>query len=211
MDSTDPIAIPDVKDCLALMEQYRMLPNIKEHSIVVARVAGIITDNLIAAGHALSLETVIAGALLHDIGKTSCLDNDDDHAAKGLEICLAHNLGTIAEIVAEHVILKNYMPGDRFTEKEIVYYADKRVNHDQVVSLDERLVYILERYGMNNKVRRRAIKRNYARCQDLEKRMFSFLAFEPADIGDLLDSHHSKIAASLKNISGITGPDDYSC
>lgn len=163
-----------------------MLPNIREHSIMVARVAGLITNGLIAAGHALSLETVIAGALLHDIGKTACLDNDDDHAAKGLEICLAHNLETIADIVVEHVILKNYAPENGFTEKEIVYYADKRVNHDHVVNLEERLAYILERYGMNNEVRCRAIKINYDRCRDLEKRMFSFLAFEPADIQDLL-------------------------
>ena len=170
-----------------------MLPNIREHSIMVARVAGLITNGLIAAGHALSLETVIAGALLHDIGKTACLDNDDDHAAKGLEICLAHNLETIADIVAEHVILKNYAPENGFTEKEIVYYADKRVNHDQVVSLEERLAYILERYGMNNEVRCRAIRKNYSRCRELEKRMFSSLPFEPADISDLLITQVSSV------------------
>jgi uncharacterized protein len=188
-----PVTIPGVNDCLQFMEQYHMLPNIKDHSIVVARVAGVITHGLINAGHALSLETVIAGALLHDIGKTACLDNDDDHAAKGLEICLALNLATIADIVAEHVILKNYAPENGFSEKEVVYYADKRVNHDQVVSLEERLAYILQRYGRNDKVRCRAIKKNYARCQDLEKRMFSFLAFKPADIPELLISQRSII------------------
>lgn len=188
-----PVTIPGVNDCLQFMEQYHMLPNIKDHSIVVARVAGVITHGLINAGHALSLETVIAGALLHDIGKTACLDNDDDHAAKGLEICQALNLETIADIVAEHVILKNYAPENGFSEKEVVYYADKRVNHDQVVSLDERLAYILQRYGRNDEVRCLAIKKNYARCQDLEKRMFSFLAFKPADIPELLISQRSII------------------
>jgi len=183
-----PLTIPGVNDCLELMAQYHMLPNIKDHSIVVARVAGVITQGLISAGSAVSLETVIAGALLHDIGKTACLDNDDDHAAKGFEICRAHNLGRIADIVAEHVILKKYAPEQGFTEKEIVYYADKRVNHDQVVNLEERLAYILERYGRNNEVRCRAIRINYARCQDLETRMFSFLKFEPADIPKLLVS-----------------------
>jgi putative nucleotidyltransferase with HDIG domain len=193
-----PLTIPGVNECLALMEQYHMLPNIKDHSIVVAEVAGVITNGLIAAGYDVSLETVIAGALLHDIGKTACLDNDDDHAARGLEICLAHNLGAIADIVAEHVILKNYAPGNGFAEKEIVYYADKRVNHDKVVSLEERLAYILERYGMNNEARCRAIKRNYGHCQDLEKRMFSFLAFEPADIPELLIAQRSTIDANKK-------------
>ena len=168
-----------------------MLPNIKDHSIVVAKVAEIITDGLISAGHQLSMNRVIAGALLHDIGKTACLDNNDDHAAKGVEICLAHNLKPIADIVGEHVILKSYSPANNFTEIEIVYYADKRVNHDQVVGLDERLAYILERYGLNNKVRCQAIKRNYSRCKDLEKKMFSVLSFEPPDISGLITKHQS--------------------
>jgi len=199
--NSTPVAIPGVNDCLDLMEQYHMLPNIKDHSIMVAKVAEIITNDLIAAGQELSLEMVIAGALLHDIGKTACLDNDDDHAARGLDICLAHNLETIADIVAEHVILKNYAPENGFREKEIVYYADKRVNHDQVVSLEERLAYILERYGMNNEVRCRAIRKNYARCRDLEKRMFSLLAFEPADISGLLITQRSAIDRNAKNHS----------
>lgn len=179
-------SIPGVSLCFELMEQYDMLPNIREHSIMVARVAEIITSSLIRAGHALSLETVIAGALLHDIGKTACLDNDDDHAVIGSEICLAHDLERIADIVAEHVILKNFAPENGFGEKEIVYYADKRVNHNQVVSLQQRLAYILERYGLNNEARCSAIKKNYARCQELETRMFSTLMFGPLDIADLL-------------------------
>jgi uncharacterized protein len=185
--------IPDVKQCLGLMEQYHMLPNIREHSIVVARVAEIITHGLLEAGQNLSLEKVIAGALLHDIGKTACLDNDDDHAVKGFEICLAHNLNSIADIIAEHVILKTYSSDNEFSEKEIVYYADKRVNHDQVVSLDERLEYIIDRYGMNNEARCKAIKRNYSRCRDLEKRIFSLLVFEPEEMADLLIGYHSEL------------------
>ena len=170
-----------------------MLPNIKNHSIVVARVAEIITNGLIEAGHKLSMDRIITGSLLHDIGKTACLDNDHDHAAKGVEICLAHNLAPLADIVGEHVILQNYSPENNFSEKEIVYYADKRVNHDQVVNLEERLDYILERYGLNNAIRCQAIKKNYALCQDLEKKMFSFLSFEPSDIPKLLEKHQSKI------------------
>jgi putative nucleotidyltransferase with HDIG domain len=192
MDSL-PLKIPSVNECLDLMEQYHMLPNIKSHSFVVARVAEIITNDLVAAEHELSMDRIIAGALLHDIGKTACLDNEDDHAAKGVEICLAHNLEPIADIVGEHVILRNYSSGNKFTEKEIVYYADKRVNHDRVVSLEERLAYILERYGMNNVLRCQAIKRNYALCQGLEKRIFSFLPFDPFDIPELLVARQSTI------------------
>lgn len=191
--SEQSLNIPGVNQCLELMEQYHMLPNIRDHSIIVARVAEIITNGLIGAGHELSMNLIIAGALLHDIGKTACLDNDDDHAAKGVEICLSHDLEPIAEIVGEHVILRDYSPGNSFTEKEIVYYADKRVNHDQVVSLQERLAYILDRYGMNNAQRREAIKRNYAICQELETRLFSSLSFGPFDIPELVETKQSLI------------------
>ena len=179
-------AIPTVEQCFSLMEQHHMLPNITDHSIIVARVAQVITAGLLKGGHDLSLDKIIAGALLHDIGKTACLDNDDDHAARGYEICLAHNLESIADIVAEHVILKNYSADNGFSEKEIVFYADKRVNHDQVVSLEERLAYILERYGLNNNKRCLAIKKNYALCRELEANMFAKLSFAPGDVANLL-------------------------
>jgi putative nucleotidyltransferase with HDIG domain len=178
--------IPDIQECLALMDQYHMLPNIKDHSIVVAGVAQIIAEGLINAGQTLSMAKILGGALLHDIGKTACLDNEDDHAAKGVEICLVHNLAPIADIVAEHVILRNTSTGKTFSETEIVYYADKRVNHDQVVNLEERLAYILDRYGANNLVLCEAIKRNYKWCRNLEERMFALLEFQPEEIGVLL-------------------------
>ncbi len=85
-------------------------------------------------------EEVIAGALLHDIAKTLCIKTDCRHAEIGRQICVELGYPELSEIVAEHVVLKNftadlYIQGI-FGSKEIVYYADKRVRHDQVVSLD---------------------------------------------------------------------------
>ena len=37
-----------------------------------------------------------------------------------------------------------------FTAREIIYYADKRVRHEEIVSLDDRLEYILEHYGLGD-------------------------------------------------------------
>ena len=192
MNSLSP-RTPNIKECFELMEQHHMLSNIKDHSIMVARVAEIISSALNDKGHRLSMDIIFAGALLHDIGKTACLNNDDDHAVMGVQICLAHNLESITDVVAEHVILSDYSTGNNFTEKHIVYYADKRVNHDQVVSLKERLTYILERYGRNNIVRCEAIKKNYARCQNLEQRLFAALPFEPGDLQEMVGTYCSRI------------------
>lgn len=178
--------IPSLDFCYALMDAHQMLDNIRAHSILVARIAELISRELIRVGIDLSLELAVTGGLLHDIGKTPCLNTQNDHAAVGRDICLAHGLEDIAEIVGEHVILRNYYPDLPLCEKTIVYYADKRVNHDQVVSLDQRLDYILETYGRNNPSILRAIENNFSRCHAIEKRLFHHLDFAPENISQIL-------------------------
>lgn len=177
--------IPTVKSCFALMDQYRMLANIREHSLVVARVAELIAATIRKRGEDIDLDLVIGAALLHDIAKTQCLDSRCDHARVGREICLAHDFAEIAEIVGQHVIIREDASG-RIGEKEIVYYADKRVNHDRIVSLDDRLAYILDRYARNNEVRRQAILENFDKCLRIEKRMFDLLDFSPDQVAPLV-------------------------
>jgi len=178
--------IPTVDDCCRLMAEYGMLGNIRDHSMLVARVAALLVDNIRQAGAVLSRERAVAGALLHDIGKTACLNTEEDHAARGREVCLAHGMVEIAEIVAQHVILRD-TGREAFTEEEIVYYADKRVNHDQVVSLAERLVYILDRYGRQDARRHQAIRANFERCKALENRIFAGLPFGPVEVAARID------------------------
>ena len=176
---------PSIKECFELMARYRMLANIKAHSIMVARVARLLGSNM--AGVELDMDLIIAGALLHDIAKTQCLDSNRNHALEGEEIVLKHGPDKLAEIVAEHVVLGQTTPGI-IVEKQIVYYADKRINHDQVVSLEERLAYILDRYGRNNPARHQAIMVNFVKCQALEQEIFARLDFGPADVTALLEN-----------------------
>ena len=177
--------IPSVKECLALMEQYGMLDNIKAHSIMVQKIATIIGQGLKDTGMDISLEKIAAGALLHDIGKTLCLNTGDDHEAKGREICLKNHLAEIADIVGEHVRLKDYNLDSLISEKEIVYYADKRVNDDMVVSLEERLRYLIRRYARNMKHVSKRIRENFQLCKEVEKKLFAKLDFRPEDLVDL--------------------------
>ena len=178
--------IPSAKECLEFMEKYEMLENIRAHSIVVERVANIIAKGLIDTGADLKLEKITAGALLHDIGKSLCLDTKEDHAAKGEEICIQNQLDEVADIVGEHVILKNYDPEAVISEKEIIYYADKRVNHDHVVSLEKRLEYLLDRYGRNTENIMGRIRENFKICEALERKLFQGLRFKPDALGDMV-------------------------
>ncbi len=179
--------VPDIEQCFRLMEEYAMLPNIRRHSIVVARVglqiARGLRENETVRPSVPGDRLIAAGALLHDIAKTPCLKNGCDHARSGAEIC--HDLGypEIARIVEEHVLLQEhdflrYRRGV-FTAVEIIYYADKRVRHEEIVSLKDRLEYILEHYGMGSRERHRLIRENFDRCVRLEQELFQFLPFPP--------------------------------
>jgi len=192
--------IPTREQCLALMDQYGMLANIRAHSLLVTNVAEEILDGLMEKNESgVSLpekELVLAGALLHDIAKTICLQQDCLHAQKGRDICLEHGYPAISEIVCEHVLLKEFSP-ERYAQgiffaKEIVYYADKRVCHDTIVSIEERLAYILERYGNNDEERFQRIKDNFKRCRILEGHLFSRINFAPDELAE-------KVAISGKN------------
>ncbi len=174
-----------------------MLDNIRAHSLMVTRVASTLLQRLAAsqqAGSPLpSAKLVLAGALLHDIAKTPCLENRCDHAKQGRDICLKLGYPEVAEVVREHVILTEfslarYCEGI-FLAKELVYYADKRVRHEEIVSLEERLDYILDRYGNNDPRRHTFIKENFNKCKLLETFLLSSAAMDPADIQDAVDTH----------------------
>jgi len=178
--------VPSLEECFRFMNTYGMLGHIRDHSIMVEKIANIIAIGLQESGVSISLSVVAAGALLHDIGKTLCLNSSDDHAARGKDICLQHNLDEIAEIVNEHVTLKSYHRDADITEKEIVYYADKRVKHDKIVSLEERQEYIIERYAKGRKALSRLIMNNFNLCREVEKKIFSRLSFRPEALVEII-------------------------
>lgn len=182
--------IPSVQECYELMSQYKMLDNIKEHSIVVEKISRIIAQGLIDAGIPdISLEKTSAGALLHDIGKVLGIQNGEtfaeNHAHMGQRICIENRFPEIADIVGEHIRLQSFKANGKITEIEIVYYADKRVNHSKIVDLDERLGYLLGRYGDNNQERCDRIRENIDKCRKVETKLFAHLPFLPSDIAEI--------------------------
>jgi uncharacterized protein len=178
--------IPDTEKCISIMQAYGMLDNIRDHSIMVERVAAIIAKGLTGAGVKLSLEKVSAGALLHDIAKTACLGSDIDHAIKGKEICIKNDFDEIADIVGEHIRLNNYEPDSEVTEKEIIYYSDKRVNHNMIVTLEKRIEYLIKTYAKNEELLIKRIDDNFRICREVEKKIFRNLSFTPEELIEMI-------------------------
>jgi uncharacterized protein len=178
--------IPTVEQCFDLMERYGMLENIKAHSIMVEKVASVIAREINKAGNEISMSLIAAGALMHDIAKTPCLNTRDDHAAKGSDICVTNHFEEIAEIVREHVIMESFDPRGDVNEKEIIYYSDKRINHDKIVSLDERMGYLFTRYAKGNRRMEALIEENFVQCKKVESKLFALLSFRPGDLAGLI-------------------------
>jgi uncharacterized protein len=194
------VNIPDPAACAALMEQHGMLANIRAHSLMVARIAELLAHELQkTSSQPPDLQLCVSGALLHDIAKTPCLSSGCNHAKAGAELCRCLGFPEIAKIVAGHVVLPDFSPeryaAGIFSPVEIVYYADKRVLHDQIVSLPERLDYILERYSGGDTCKQEGIRDNFRKCNVLEEKLFSLLDFAPEDLAGLLAQQKSPLAA----------------
>jgi putative nucleotidyltransferase with HDIG domain len=168
------------------MEAHGMLPHIREHSFLVMRVAQALGEALAAAGFHLHLPLIEAGALLHDLGKTPCLGTGQNHAAWGAQVLLQLGYPELARVVAEHVHLDPAAADPRlFREAEVVNYADKRVLHAQVVTLEDRFDDLVRRYGHKPGARER-LQALAAQAQALEGKIFAPLSLTPLD---LLDDH----------------------
>jgi uncharacterized protein len=169
----DHNGIPSREECLKLMAQYSMLPNIAKHSQQVMRVSLAITDRL-RSGVAVSRDTVAAAALLHDITKTRSLHTGERHDASGGILLRELGYPRVAEIVEQHVFLKNFNQAGELEEREIVYYADKRVMHDQIVTLDERLHDLAQRYGVTEEISNRILQ-NKTLVLAVERKIAGFM------------------------------------
>lgn len=177
-----------------------MLANIRAHSLMVASIAKLLATELQGkSSQPPDLQLCISGALLHDIAKTPCLTSGCNHAKAGAAICLELGFPEIAEIVAGHVFLPDFSPeryaAGIFSPGEIVYYADKRVRHDQIVSLHERLDYILDKYSGGDASKQEGIRDNFRTCSTLEKQLFSLLNFSPEELAKRTERHPSALTA----------------
>jgi uncharacterized protein len=168
-------------ECLQILGTMDMPPHIQDHSRLVCRVALALADGLVAAGFQINRELVMASALLHDITKPRSFDTGENHAQTGGEYLAHLGFPEVGEIVRQHVILDHYSPEAAPNEAEIVNYADKRVLHDQVVPLDDRMDYILKRYAKTHQ-RQAQLNHLWDQTRLLEQRLFSHLSFDPDTI-----------------------------
>lgn len=133
--------IPDEKECIAILKKAGCSPRVIHHCRTVKTVADIIAARIPDADRRL----VVAGALLHDLGRAK--DHTILHAVVGA--AMAEEMGLsqdIVEIIRRHtgagldeqdIEFFGMPPGDyypRTTEQKIVAEADNLVSDSIIVS-----------------------------------------------------------------------------
>ena len=179
--------VPSIKACYRLIEEMGMLPHIVSHSEQVCRVALCLVDHMNHAAAGMNRPLVQAAALLHDITKTRSFETGENHAATGRELLTERGFQDVARVVGQHVHLDEEPREEGVDEAQIVNYADKRVLHDQIVSLEKRMAYIVDRYGQEESHRQR-IMLLWEESRRLEKRLFRHITFKPSDLPIYLSS-----------------------
>ncbi|CAM2059078.1 HD domain-containing protein [Desulfovibrionales bacterium] len=146
--------MPEAEACRCYWDTYAMPRHIREHSLVVARVAVTVAKQAQTNGIPTDLAMIKAAALLHDIAKDYTISWGGNHAQLGgVWTMEATDNPTLALAVIHHV----YWPWElnilHYLLPLVVLYADKRVCHDRVVTLGERFDDLYERYGTTNFIR----------------------------------------------------------
>jgi len=168
------MAIPQLKECLDLLERHGVPQHIVAHSLKVHEVALFLAERMRSNGVKVNVPLVEAAALLHDIDKHMSFANPSVHGVKSVELLEEEGLPKVAQVVKKHMlgtILEKGSAGLESLEEKIVYYADKRVRHDSIVSIDGRFEYLLKRYGSLREESRKTIERAYPKALELEKEL----------------------------------------
>jgi putative nucleotidyltransferase with HDIG domain len=165
--------------CRALWDKYEMPEHIRAHSEQVARFSMILAELAVERGCAVQVEEVLACGLLHDIAKSYTLRHGGSHAQLGAVWALAETGHSgVAQGILHHV----YWPwplreGTLCTLPILVLYADKRTQHADFVTLEERFADLAERYGMHEQARR-GIETSHRQAVSIERALSARLGVE---------------------------------
>ncbi len=156
------------EDIQALLNEFQTPQNVRRHCEMVTQVALELGTKLVEKGEIISLGFLYEAAMLHDLvrlidfnelKKENFSEEISDekwalwqklrkkykgqhHAKVAQEILIKHGRPEIAEIIRKHCtscILSKSREEELITwEDKLLYYADKRVKHTNIVSVQER-------------------------------------------------------------------------
>jgi len=213
-------SLPTRKECLAILAEYHIPPHIVSHSKAVAKLAVFLAQRLNENGEAVDVTLLEGACLLHDLLRVHDFKESDynrfernlpeEERAKWQQIRAKYK--AIPHELAAHDILKDKYPVLALTikrhrymalldekdrpetwEEKLLYYADKRVMHDKIMPLKERLA---EGHKRNVLLHGSAAqsKTNTAKVdpliEEMEKEIFEKTGLDPLEVtAEFIDSY----------------------
>jgi len=212
--------LPTRKECLALIKEYHVPPHIVKHSLAVAKLAVFLAQRLTEKGIAVDVNLVDGACLLHDIVRICDFKELDysrfkqpvtaEDKAKWQQLraryegipheyaacdILKDKFPVLALTIKKHryVGILNEKEKPSTWEEKLVYYADMRVMHDEIVPLEERLTEAHRRnihFYKTEAQRLSTIAQVDPLIHSLEKEIFDKIGLKPLEITDeFIDSH----------------------
>jgi putative nucleotidyltransferase with HDIG domain len=135
--------VPSPAVCEEIWKWFQTPPLVTAHCRLTAEVAREWAHKLIRAGHALDLDLVMAGALLHDVAKAA---DNRDHDTLGARWLKDLGYSSVAKIIEAHTNL----PEDALAlldERAVVYLADKQAQGTARVTVAQRFQGVLDRFA----------------------------------------------------------------
>lgn len=149
-----------------IYKELEVPQNIIEHMKVVAVLCKKIADMLIAKGKKIDKKLLIQAALLHD-----CLKIHDNHEETMAEFLRKKGQPKLANLIAKHGFFS--IDELKTLEEKILYYADKRVAGNKIVSLDKRFSEWKRLYKNESKMDAKHVAETEKKVKDLEKMLLN--------------------------------------
>lgn len=202
--------LPSKKQCNELLKKYHTPVSVIKHSAVVTKIAEYLADEFNKTKTKVNKDLINRACVLHDLLRVCDIPNDNFfkfadpedikqkdvkqkiwaaqcakykgmHHSEAAEDVLGRDYPELAQVIREHmfdVLLK-----DEFTcwEGKIVSYADKRVDHDRIVTLNQRIEEGKKRWHTDNE----NLDLTYKKLLALEKEILDVIGQKPDVINQL--------------------------
>ena len=211
---------PSNKECLAILAEYHVPLHIISHSKVVAKLAVFLAQRLNENGEVVDVALLEGACLLHDLLRVHDFKESDynrfeqnlpeEEKAKWQQIRAKYKACSHED--AAHDILKEQYPSLALTikrhrymallskkdrpdtwEEKLLYYADKRVMHDKIMSLQQRLAEGHKRnmhlHGLAEQSKINTSKVDPL-IYEMEKEIFEKIGLDPLEVTEeFIDSY----------------------
>ncbi len=154
---------PTEAECDAICSLLQGPERVIVHGRMVAEVARVLAVHLNQKGFALDLPLVVAAGRLHDIARSQ-----PEHAKAGAKLLSDLGYPRVGSVVAQHTDLGKHGPS--LTEADLIYYADKCVTEDRLVSIEERFAPSRRRHADRLDILRK-VQRRFSDAREIEARI----------------------------------------